>query len=626
MSIELKQIVDPGVINDSKQVFPVFKGSEKIIESPIDFTTKGYSRCTLNARTSGDQTFIGRDAKIRYQFTVPYTCVVTGTTTAAPDPIFEQMAPIHYPFQSAVSSYDVVINGKPQRSVALSSILPQYVRLMMEGRMSYLQTCPSNSEVFYDATAAFQYVGSGLGDFSTAVPEYYSGNGSYYNVFFSDKNGKRMGDAPPGGVAAPGGATIANSAVPAGGGAKVATYYNSSGMPCSASAAGAAWVDGTAYTVTMYVTFIGVEPLLVSPFDNQFNRHLHPKSIYGINTFDLTANMDSTAWARLIRVKPGKMYGAGAWRSDADWSCDPTQVTFTSLSLSIMIKKPNLTLGVPEARCLVPNYYYIDQVSSQATDIEAAIGSTAQARSGTISIPLFGERQMIFARVNEYPSDPTIGSWLLPISNLSITWGTQTNEVQSFSPERLYEMTARNGYVVDANLWNGLVYGAQGELVQTVGSAVVTRPSIDYYLGENQYAPGVTATPNYNIVATVVNNTGAIIGASSWSLHIVTFFSDFLEFEGGDVREITTVIKPADVLLPLEDAMSIDTVQSLLRGGGGASQLSAQLSGAFDKMRGIYNRGRDFRTALMGKGEGAGRMTAGSDSSMAARRLLSRHA
>jgi hypothetical protein len=347
----------------------------------------------------------------------------------------------------------------------------------------------------------------------------------------------------------------------------------------------------------LYVRWRTTEPLVLSPF--VFADECEwDTGLFGINNIQLIMNLKPTP-DRILR----HTNRAGRTLSAIDYNVGG-QGAFSRSVVNVQFLTPSLDVPLPP-KSVVP-YMEFPRYITQFQSGTIPAGLTGQIQSQTITLPNIPDLLIIYAKPASYGANE--GDWYFPLANsfdgianpLSVNFDNFSGLLSSTTAEQLYNMSVHNGLDMDYASWVGQAhsaagsYGAyqQGQVIPTVGSILVLKPSQDITLQSGQ-APSLVGNFTLQFNLTVKNNTSA---PQAPQLFVITANSGFFESIRGSSRIIKGVLSEQDIISAPLAPMGVRSELDRIVGGFSFSSLSNILSKAKD----IYSQTKPLVSAVKG--------------------------
>ncbi len=324
--------------------------------------------------------------------------------------------------------------------------------------------------------------------------------------------------------------------------------------PGNAPAAG---TPAAAGSLTYTVEGVIYEPVIVPPF--MFGQK-DKCGMYGVG--NLSLNYDLTNVQNMFRMT------AGLKAKISNFTVNFQGKAY--LHMTYLSVPPSLSL---DARCTVP--YTNVFVQKGSNDLSA--NTTAQEiQSNNIQLHNIPDYVIIGvkkATANKTQSD---ADWYLPISNVSITFGTQNNLLSNLQAVDLFHICQQNGLRGDFAKFSASGF-SNGAVAKLAGAPVLLKFGKDIAISDSWNAPGVISNSNFSAKVTVLNTTGV---AQSFDLSIVFVSSGLFSSEMSASFAQDSFLQKSDVLnasqLPIINKSPFN-FQNLKRFGG---NMSSQLVGS----------------------------------------------
>lgn len=345
--------------------------------------------------------------------------------------------------------------------------------------------------------------------------------------------------------------------------------------------------DGT----SIVVSFSLFEPLMISPW--VYSSYDNAKSFFGVN--NITVEINYTNTNRLME------YVLDSSRNVP--TVTNAGVTFTRQALHVSYVAPSVTsIGILDKYF---SYNY-SSLSYFPTSYAGTINSGASygMQSNSADLPTIPSKFLIYCVQSNADQNAlcktqlpiagavsygTTSDLFLPLSNLSIQYGTKSAIGSGASPLQLWQMSARNGLnasfrqFIGAGIYCGIQNAGQnGQVATLCGSPIVIDTASDLGIGPD-ICPGMNIKTQFTVSVTVTNNTS--IALTGVQLYVVPIVSGMVTINGGNTSVSLGGITPADLhsanQLPYISATALRKQKSMSGYSGGRFNLGDALKRAF---------------------------------------------
>jgi len=339
------------------------------------------------------------------------------------------------------------------------------------------------------------------------------------------------------------------------------TYDDESGQPHNANPI----LVNTPYHYTVYLKVRSVEPIWLSPLI--FSDVMEDgTAITGVKQASLTINVRTPGAARYLRYR-----GTGSMIRITSLDFAPSFAQTDSKLQAIFLSAP---LSLPKAPASVIPYIDVPRfpfagtgpIPQMTADQFKNLSFRPESVLHTISSNVIVFQQipdliavMVRPANGNYafgaptPVDPyEQGTWVFPIYGVSITFNNRSGLMASATQEQLFHLTRRNGLRdLDWSMFSGYTISA-GDRVQTVGSAIVLRPT-DWGL-DDALAPGINGAWSFQITVQfyctsyILPLAGGNPPAIPPEVLIMPYNSGFFVTREGESERVMGVLTPAEVV------------------------------------------------------------------------------
>ena len=353
---------------------------------------------------------------------------------------------------------------------------------------------------------------------------------------------------------------------------------------------------------TVLVTITTTEPLFISPF--QFGDGLREREagLSGVSSINLNFNLGASLVGRATNFRP---FAAG----DTLTACVLQSISKFEVLMSFLSPKPSQL--IPLTNCLP--YYELTSYKTISNQT-AAVGAEFSITSSIVSPNCVPDAVYMFVRyANQLAQVRALqNEHYFPISNVSVTWNTQSGLLASATQQTLYEMSKRRGLKMDWPQFKGFAQGdglAQNGLVPlpTTGGIVCLAFNIDIPIIEQYYSASSLGLWSYSATVTCKNNTAAqLLNTDPLELVVVFFQSGIFQSTSGSSSQYIGVLSKDEVLRVSQEPYM--THNEHLRIVGGADNfLGSLMKGSPGKMQ-VLMKGAlgALGDAMAGKGVSGG--------------------
>lgn len=370
--------------------------------------------------------------------------------------------------------------------------------------------------------------------------------------------------------------------------------------------------DGT----QIVVGFDIYEPLMISPF--VYSSYDNSKSFFGVNNLTVEINYANTN--RLME------YVLSVGDDDGVPTVASAITTFSYQGLHCSFVAPTVTsVGVID-KYFSYNYSSLSYFPSSARDSVLAPGASTQIFSNSADLPTIPNKFLIYCiqsnadlnalcktNANIYPTitgadtyvpSPTYGTTsdlFLPLSNLSIQYGTKSAIGSGATTLQLWQQSARNGLNASYRQFIGapVLGGANtfplgfvlpttpgspinGQVAQLCGTPIIIDTASDLGIGPD-ICPGMNIKTQFTVSVTITNNTNLTL--TGVQLYVVPIVSGLVTINSGNTSVTLGGITPADLQnanrLPYVSSSMLRKQKSMSGYSGGRFNLGDALKRAF---------------------------------------------
>jgi hypothetical protein len=540
-------VVDPRILQQ-KPKYAVEKGAVSITNGKFSAIANSSSQQTFQVQVPSENIYVDRAVDwvctARALVTLNYAAVAdlpaSGAVLCTPGVNFS-LAP--FPTTQSVSTMQATINDQ-SLSINMADVLPQVLRLADLSKTRKQRTCPTMLDRYYDVVSAGTFFNSPVGSYGSAYSTDEVPCGAWGDLEFY---------VPAAGSAGTAGAITLSAA----------------GLPRAPNPAG---LGAGPKTIVFGVQWTTAEKLVLPPFIFADEDELST-GLFGVQNMQFTMNFNAPA--RSLRFTPGGFPGtvnpAGPFSVAWDGSSP-----FTKAEIQVQFLTPSLDVPLP-AKSVVPWMEFPRYISPVQT---IGLGQNSNVSSQTITLPMIPDLLVFFVKPQSYtlPAggvlDSSQSDWVLPISNISLSFDNFSGLLSSHSQYELYKMSVNNGLEMDWDEWSGQAW-ANGVKTPLVGGPLVLRPGRDFALSSGQ-APGLIGNFTLQFNLTIENytpDTYGPVGSSTYgsgvSIYTVTANSGFFETIKGSSRILRGVVTEQDILgAPVSEP--VQSMQRMVGEGKGA--------------------------------------------------------
>jgi len=321
---------------------------------------------------------------------------------------------------------------------------------------------------------------------------------------------------------------------------------------------------------TVTVVFSVTEPIFCSPFLFGDTLDEHNSGLSGVSSINFNFNLGNIGRA------------IGVFKQEVDDVI--TNVAFngcsnTSILMTFLSPKPSQLIPLT---CALP-YYELNAYKTTGGSALAA-GASTTITSSIVSPNCIPDKVYLFIRPIFSNDLAAAGSSArnFPISNVNITWNTQSGILASAQPQDLYYMSKKAGLKMDYPSWNGQAggagVGADGATpLALAGGIVVLDFNANLPIMEQYYSSSSLGMWSFQVTATFKNNTAAALVGSDYELVVVFFQSGVFQTTSGSSSQYVGVLSKDEVLRVAQEEPHLMTEHHRMVGGGLGSWLSSAI-------------------------------------------------
>ena len=375
---------------------------------------------------------------------------------------------------------------------------------------------------------------------------------------------------------------------------------------------------GAAGARTVNIQIETTEPLFISPFLFGDGLCDEASGLSGVSSINLNFNLGQALAGRAITYKP--LLAGDTLTGVSIASIDEVSVLMTFLS-------PKPSQLIPLTNCLP--YYEMPSYRTVHTPAVTAPGATFTLPSSIVSPNSIPDSVYMFVRLANLTAAARAiqNETYLPITNVNITWNTQSGLLASAQPQTLYEMSKRRGLKMDYSQFRGTAQGrgvvaaATANIVapiQTTGGIICLSFNKDIPIQEQYYSSGSLGLWSFAATVTCVNNTAANFN-SPVELVVVFFQSGIFQSTSGSSSQYIGVLSKDEVLRVSQEPYITHNEHRRIVGGDDRF-LSSMMKGSEGKMKALVKGALGDALEASGRGMSAGNLDASGRGVSAGRR------
>jgi|688.fasta_scaffold06212_9 hypothetical protein len=295
-------------------------------------------------------------------------------------------------------------------------------------------------------------------------------------------------------------------------------------------------ITGTANADTVATVDVVVrtrEPLMMSPFS--FRGDSDNTSLYSVNKLEFTGTLNpQTPVLKMLQT-----FGAGD-RSNTliTGLTSQTLVDLRRCDVILTYLQPPAGMEIP-TRCVLP----MSRLSTFSTSISQSVaaGASQEVNANAVILKDLPDGLLLYARRlvgNRTAFTPS--SVYLPITAVNVQFNTAVGLLSTANTNDFYRISRENGVNMDwedfygtRNIKNINADAATSAItrVSSAGALCYFKLAKDIAIDDPMSAPGVSNSFTFQIRATVVNNSGALINPNEYELVVCAVDSGFFVSE-----------------------------------------------------------------------------------------------
>jgi hypothetical protein len=558
-AVETFQLLDPRLAIADNVRYAVEVGPQSQNQQVFTSQTASTSQVTANCLIPSLQTVIDRNVQIRTTFTI----AITGAVAAGNPQLISypnNMVFAPFPFSQCVQTLTCQINNTSVNSNYESNLALMLRQMDQADLAKYSDMAPCSLD-YYQAPDAAGAHGT-LSAFNNAVQTALG-----YDV-------------------------------------------KSRGSFCIDSISGDAAGAGTP---TVLVTITTTEPLFISPFLFGDGLCQEAAGLSGVSSINLNFNLGASLVGRAFTI-------VAAAAANTITACSLHSISKFEVLMTFLSPKPSQL--IPLTNCL-PYYemssYKTISNATPAPDVDFQITSSiVSPNSIPDSVYLFVRNANVSAVAQAQTNE-----FYYPISNVAVTWNTQSGLLASATQQTLYQMSKRRGLKMDWSQFRGKAQNAQGAIntvtsIATTGGIVCLSFNTDISLQEQYYSSGSLGLWSFSATVTAKNTTAAALAAPT-ELVVVFFQSGIFQSTSGSSSQYIGVLSKDEVLRVSQEPYITHNEHLRLVGGEDAF-LGSMMKGSEGKMKALVKNALGDALEASGRGISAGQMDASGRGISAGRR------
>jgi len=316
---------------------------------------------------------------------------------------------------------------------------------------------------------------------------------------------------------------------------------------------------------TSVLTISVTEPLMVSPFIFGDTLDGENSALSGVSVININMNLNANC-ARAIRFT-----NSGA-----------TNVTATLTSVSQGATQALFTFLNPKPSQMIPltnvlPYYELPCYKTQRSTQTVALKSTFNVTSTIVSPNCVPDKLFLFVR--KVPSERTVSDmeYYYSITNVNITWNTQSGILANASLEQLYQMSKRAGMKIPFLQYVGRAYDKTLEGNAPLNGGIL---ALDFStmipLIEDYNACSSLGSFNFGVTVTCINNSLSTT-IPNVELNVVFMNSGLISTTSGTTNTFIGILNRQEVLSVSQEESVSDNEHKRLVGGSWLSSLKSAL-------------------------------------------------
>ena len=327
---------------------------------------------------------------------------------------------------------------------------------------------------------------------------------------------------------------------------------------------------------SVVITFTTTEPIFCSPFLFGDVMDEHNSGLSGVSSLNFNFNLGNV----------GRMFG---WKpANANDALTGASVAFTKCELLATFLSPKPSQLIP-LTCSLP-YYELNTYRSAFNTGEAA-GSDIIVQSSIISPNCIPDK--VYIQVRPQDEATTQGralrpNYRFPISNVSITWNTQSGMMASATIQDLYEMSKRAGlkqtYLEFIGVAGGSGTGDSGAsaAVRLSGGIICLNFNEMLPIMEQYYSSSSLGQWTFSVAVKIRNTLTTAI--PPYELLTTFFQSGVFQSTSGSSSQYVGVLSKDEVLRVAQEAPTVQSQHYRMIGGAIPSWLSSAIKSSSGKL------------------------------------------
>jgi len=378
-----------------------------------------------------------------------------------------------------------------------------------------------------------------------------------------------------------------------------------------------------AKSVTLNITT--TEPIFVSPFLFGDVLDEHNSGLSGVSSINFNFNIGNVG-----RVLTWTPLGAGDTLTGVvlggvDANNNPVPA-FNSFEILMTFISPKPSQLIP-LTCALP-YYQLNAYKTSTTSADAS--APFNFTSSIVSPNCIPDKVYLLVRpaITDVVGAASINDFRYPITNVNITWNTQSGLLATATQQELYYMSKRAGLKMDWMSFNGKAGGsgtaALGATPTLLSGGIVCLDFNQHIpIMEQYYSSG--SLGQWTFQATITCDGIAGRAAEQVELVVIFFQSGIFQSTSGSSSQYVGVLSKDEVLRVAQEESMVKTEHYRVVGGGIGSWLSSAIKSSSPAIKSfIKDKAKDLlpaaaaalnkRLGLDGSAISAGAMSAGAES------------
>jgi len=359
---------------------------------------------------------------------------------------------------------------------------------------------------------------------------------------------------------------------------------------------------------TVILTCQTTEPIFCSPFQYGDALVESEAGLSGISSINFNFNLGASLVGRAITWTP-------VTAGDTLQSVVLQGFTEVEVLMTFLSAKPSQLLPMS---CVTPYYELPNYKTIKSPNANA--GASFQMQSSIVSPNCIPDAVYIFVRNANLTAiqGAVQNDFTYPITNVGITWNTQSGLLQSATPQQLYIMSKRAGLKTDWLQFSGSAQSATGALnsapsISTSGSIVCLKFNEHVPIIETYFSASSLGLWSWSCVVDCVNNTAV----QTPPLELVTIFfqSGLFQSTSGSSSQYVGVLSKEAVLKCSQEAyITHNDAKRLI--GGADKFLAGVMKGSPAKMKALLKHGMGEEGGMSAGAMSAGAVSAGARGGM----------